>query len=86
MEQTSISYLYILYSAQVDRYYVGSTSMEPLARLRRHLSNHKGFTGKAKDWVIVYTEVFDSSGQARKREQQIKKWKSRKKIEQLLAI
>ncbi|MEO0339455.1 MAG: GIY-YIG nuclease family protein [Bacteroidota bacterium] len=84
MENFEQASCYILYSSILDRYYIGSTSMEPQARLRRHLSNHKGFTSKAKDWIIVYTELFDTIGLARKREYQIKRWKSRKKVEQLI--
>lgn len=48
-------YVYILYSKDLDRYYIGSTSdIQP--RLTKHLSEHSGFTGKAKDWEIVWTE------------------------------
>ena len=42
--------VYILYSNNLQKYYVGATSMEPENRLRKHLSNHKGYTGKAKDY------------------------------------
>ncbi len=49
-----------------------------------HLSNHKGFTSKAKDWKIVYSEAFSSKELAHLREREIKKWKSRKKIERLI--
>jgi putative endonuclease len=76
--------LYILFSQSLDKYYVGSTSMDVNQRLRRHLSDHKGFTAKAKDWVIVYSEDFDDLSTARKREMQIKKWKSRTLIEKLV--
>jgi putative endonuclease len=58
--------------------------MDVNQRLRRHLSDHKGFTAKAKDWVIVYSEDFDDLSTARKREMQIKKWKSRTLIEKLV--
>ena len=57
----------------MSRYYTGSTSMSPEERLSYHLSNHKGFTSKAKDWKIVYTESFLSIEEARQRERQIKK-------------
>jgi len=76
--------LYILFSQSLDKYYVGSTSMDVNQRLRRHLSDHKGFTAKAKDWVVVYSERFDDLSSARKREMQIKKWKSRTLIEKLV--
>ena len=54
-------------------------------RLRRHLSSHKGFTGRAKDWEIVYFESFDTKTNAILREQEIKKWKSKVKIEALIS-
>ncbi|WP_435255646.1 GIY-YIG nuclease family protein [Tenacibaculum sp. A30] len=53
-------------------------------RLRKHLSNHKGYTSKAKDWTVVYQEACDSKEVAVKREFSIKKWKSRKMIEVLI--
>ncbi|MEZ5047094.1 MAG: GIY-YIG nuclease family protein [Chitinophagaceae bacterium] len=39
-------YLYILYSLQMKKYYIGSISMLPELRLKQHLLNHKGFTSK----------------------------------------
>ncbi len=76
-------YLYILYSPSGDVYYVGYTS-DLERRLLSHLSHHKGFTGKFKDWEIVYTESYKSKSEAYKRERQIKKWKSRQMIEALI--
>ncbi|MDQ3051973.1 MAG: GIY-YIG nuclease family protein [Bacteroidota bacterium] len=35
--------VYILFSKTRDRYYVGSTSVSVLLRLKKHNSNHKGF-------------------------------------------
>jgi putative endonuclease len=52
-------------------------------RLRKHLSNHSGFTAKAKDWKIVLTEQFSNKSDAYKREMEIKSWKSKKRIAQL---
>ena len=75
---------YILYSETLDRYYVGYTTDTVVERLRQHLFAHKGFTGKAKDWKIVYQESFESKSEAYAREREVKKWKSRKKIEQLI--
>ena len=78
-----MAFTYILFSGMLDKYYVGATNDAIEERLRRHLSNHDGFTSKAKDWNIVYYEEFDDISSAMKREKQIKKWKSRKLIEQL---
>ena len=76
--------VYILYSINEDRYYIGFTGDEIQERLRKHNSNHKGFTGKVADWRIVYTESFTQKKEAMKRELEIKKWKSRKLIEKLI--
>jgi putative endonuclease len=50
-------YFYILFSAVKNSYYIGHTS-DLHERLRKHNSNHKGFTGKIGDWEIVYQESF----------------------------
>jgi len=76
--------VYILFSEILDKFYVGHTSEELQERLRKHLSNHSGFTAKAKDWKIVYYEVFSDKSVAYKRELQIKSWKSKVKISQLI--
>jgi len=54
-------------------------------RLKEHLWEHKGFTSTAKDWELKYSEKFDSRNEAMARERQIKKWKSRKLVEQLIS-
>ena len=77
-------YVYILYSEKLDRYYIGATG-ELSARLNNHLWSRKGFTSATKDWVLKYSEVFELKTDAFAREKQIKKWKSRKMIEKLLA-
>jgi len=46
--------------------------MLPEQRLEKHISNHKGFTAKAKDWTIVHTEEYKEKKQAARRERKIK--------------
>lgn len=77
-------YLYILHSAKLDKFYIGSTSNLE-ARLQKHLSNHKGYTSRTKDWEIMYSEKFESKIEAEKREKQIKNWKSKQMIIKLIA-
>jgi len=48
-------FTYILYSEKLDKYYVGYTK-EISQRLEQHLWKHKGFTGKADDWIVKYVE------------------------------
>jgi putative endonuclease len=76
--------VYILFSETLDKFYVGHTSEELNERLRKHLSNHSGFTGKAKDWKIVYFENFPDKSSAYRRELSIKSWKSKIKIIELI--
>ncbi len=83
MENSDLYFFYVLYSAELDKFYIGHTSnLEE--RLRKHNSNHKGFTGKADDWTIVFSEKFQTKEEAYKREREVKKWKSKKMIEKLI--
>ncbi|MDX1752889.1 MAG: GIY-YIG nuclease family protein [Salinimicrobium sediminis] len=79
-----IFHIYIFYSANLDRYYVGHTGSSLDERLKKHLSHHRGFTAKTKDWKIVYTEKYATKSAAYKRELEIKARKSQKYIEQLV--
>src|SRR5438046_486694 len=75
-------FVYVLYSRQLDRYYVGQTdNIEE--RLQSHLSGISKYTSSAKDWTIVHHESFQTREEAIKRENEIKRKKSRKYIEWL---
>ena len=65
--------VYILFSNTLQKYYVGFTSMSMEERLSRHLCGHGGYTSKAKDWKIVYTEMLEDKSQVLIKEKQIKK-------------
>ena len=54
-------------------------------RIFRHNNSGSKATKKTNDWNLVYTESFNSKAQAIKRELEIKKKKSRKYIEWLIA-
>ncbi|MBT2623335.1 GIY-YIG nuclease family protein [Chryseobacterium sp. ISL-6] len=77
-------YFYILYSKSLDKYYIGHSCESLQERLRKHLSNHKGFTAKTKDWTIIYFEPFNTKSEAYKREREVKAWKSKYKIQNLI--
>ena len=77
-------FTYILHSKAKNKFYVGHTGDQLDERLRKHNSNHKGFTGGAGDWEIIYKEEFKSKTEAYSREREIKSWKSRKRIEELV--
>jgi len=77
-------YVYILFSKYKNKFYVGYTSEELSERIRKHNSNHKGFTGGLGDWELKYSECFETKIEASNREKQIKNWKSRLLIEKLI--
>jgi putative endonuclease len=74
---------YILYSKKLDRYYLGHTD-DITRRLQDHNAGISSFTSKADDWIVVYVEAFENREQARKREFELKKKKSRKYLEWLI--
>ena len=76
--------VYILYSGSLNKFYIGHTSDQIEQRIRRHLSDHDGFTAKAKDWVMVYSELFPDKSLAGKRKREIKAWKSSSRIKALV--
>ena len=80
-----VCYCYILYSPSKDRYYVGHTCDTLQERLCKHNSHHKGYTGTGSDWKVILSESFSSKEEAYAREREIKGWKSRKRIEELIA-
>ncbi|MDX9694545.1 MAG: GIY-YIG nuclease family protein [Bacteroidales bacterium] len=76
-------FVYILHSELLDKFYIGFTSSLE-ERLRKHNSHHKGFTGNANDWKIIYAEPYPTKELAYLREREIKKWKSKKRIMDLI--
>ena len=77
-------FTYILYSPILNKYYIGSTA-DLDERIKKHNTNHKGFTGRAGDWGLKWKEENASKSGANSRERQIKSWKSRKMIEKLIS-
>jgi putative endonuclease len=74
---------YILYSLTRDKYYIGySSNIEE--RIIKHNSNHKGYTGGTGDWQLMWKKSFELKSEAMSQEKEIKRWKSRKKIETLI--
>jgi putative endonuclease len=76
-------YFYIIYSQAADKFYIGHTSNID-ERLIKHNAHHKGFTGKLSDWEVVYSEIYQSKIEAYARERQIKKWKNKERIMELI--
>ncbi|MFT3935201.1 MAG: GIY-YIG nuclease family protein [Chitinophagaceae bacterium] len=77
-------YTYIIYSEKLDKYYVGAC-IDMERRLYEHNIGHSTFTSTGIPWTLKYKEYFNSLPEAKKREMYIKRMKSRKYIESLIA-
>jgi putative endonuclease len=75
-------YFYILKSLKSSKYYIGSTNNID-TRINLHNAGMVKSTKPDKPWIVIYNELFDNLEDARTREVQVKKWKSRKAIERL---
>jgi putative endonuclease len=64
--------VYILYSPQFNKHYVGFTS-DLHARLLSHNSlATKGFTVRYRPWTLIHTEVFETKAEAMQKEKWFK--------------
>jgi putative endonuclease len=81
-------YIYILQSNTSGRYYIGQTD-NPDRRLAEHndpTNKNSQTTKRFKGpWKLVLLEQYENRSDAVARERQIKAWKSRKAINELLA-
>jgi putative endonuclease len=77
------AFLYILFSQKLNKYYIGSTP-DLERRIAEHNRGKDKFTKTGVPWVLVHKEVFEELKEARQRELQIKKMKSRTYIERLI--
>lgn len=76
-------WVYILKNEETNRYYVGSTN-NLQRRLKQHLAGTTRTTRILKTNILVYKEEFKNITEARIREKQIKRYKSKKYIEKLI--
>ena len=75
--------VYIIFSESQNKYYTGSCEDFSI-RLAQHNAGRNKSTKHGIPWVLKHSEVFNSLKEARAREAQIKKMKSRKYIESLI--
>jgi len=75
--------LYILQSEKSGQYYVGSTN-DLDRRISEHQRGHTPSTRKRGPWKLVHREDFATLLEARRRETEIKRWKSSRQIRALL--
>ena len=75
---------YVLYSEKHDKIYIGYTS-----NLHQRLISHnelatKGWTIKFRPWKLIYKEEYETKSEAMKREKQLKSYKGRTFIRDLI--
>ena len=75
-------FVYIIKSVLSGKYYIGCTD-NINRRLNEHNSNLSKYTRNKGPWMLKYKEQYESLKEARRREKQIKSWKSRESIEKL---
>ncbi|WP_207510231.1 GIY-YIG nuclease family protein [Longitalea luteola] len=76
--------VYVLYSVQFDKIYVGFTNnLENRFKSHNELGT-KGWTIKFRPWTILHTETFNDKSSAMKRERQLKSAGGRAFIRELL--
>lgn len=76
-------YFYILYSERRNRYYHGHTSNIDI-RLKRHNEGWTKSTKSGRPWELMYFEEYFTKSEAIKRELEVKGWKNRKLVEELI--
>ncbi|MCF6347907.1 MAG: GIY-YIG nuclease family protein [Flavobacteriaceae bacterium] len=76
--------MYIIYSKQLDKYYIGETS-----DLKNRLEEHRisfyenSYTSNVNDWIVFFKIVCETKTQAIKIEKHIKSMKSRTYVHNL---
>ena len=64
-------YIYILYSQQMQRFYVGSTENVE-RRFQEHNAGKSKSTRAGVPWTLIHTETFETRAEAMLRERKIK--------------
>ncbi|MBU1705422.1 GIY-YIG nuclease family protein [Patescibacteria group bacterium] len=76
-------FVYVIHSTLHNRFYIGSTANIE-TRLAKHNSGATRSTKPFRPWVLVCYESFETRTEARKRENQIKKYKGGEAFKSLL--
>ncbi len=77
-------FTYIIYSLKLNKYYIGAcTDMK--RRLYEHNTGHSKFTSTGIPWELKFVKEFETLSEAKNYELKIKKMKSRKYVENLIA-
>jgi putative endonuclease len=78
-----MAWVYILQSKSTGRFYAGSTN-DLTRRLSEHNRSNSLATRGRGPWELNYQEKYETLLEARRRELEIKKWKSEARIRELI--
>jgi putative endonuclease len=79
-----MSYIvYVLHSPSTGLLYIGQTA-DLNRRLGQHRRRESFWTKRCKDWEVIYTELFESRGEAMLRERYLKTGKGKEGLKRLL--
>ena len=84
IKTTDMYYVYILYSKKLKKRYIGRSS-NLRERVRQHKLGQSVYTRQAKDWILIYYEVFLSKRDAAEEEKFLKSGKGRERLSFLLS-
>ena len=78
-------HVYVLRSEPTGRYYIGCTGgLEN--RVTQHNAGVTRSTKNFRPWQLIYQEEFETLSSARRRESELKSWKSRTYLESRLKL
>jgi len=75
-------FIYFIHARQISILSVLPQTRSP--RDYAAIFHHGGFTSRAKDWTLVYSEIFATKTEALKKEKELKGWKNRDRIKELI--
>ena len=75
--------VYILKSQSTGKFYIGS-ALRLERRLAEHQRGHSPYTRDRGPWVLAYSEDYTTLPEARRRERQMKSWKSSRSVQELI--
>ena len=76
-------FLYILQSMTTQKFYIGSAVDVP-SRLAEHERGQSPYTRNRGPWKAGVSEEYETLAEARRRERQLKSWKSHRSIGELI--
>jgi putative endonuclease len=80
-----MGFVYILQSETSGRFYVGSTD-HLIRRFSEHRRGKVRATHNRGPWTVAYWERYGTLAEARRREYEIKQWKSSKMVRALVEM